>query len=80
MFQIQEFVGEAGKVCHIDEETAYGEDGLVVWQGRVAKCSEIPGLVYEASMQRRSSKRNFQSLTSARLSHNHHLRDTSLVH
>ena len=57
MFQIQEFVGEAGKVCHIDEETAYGEDGLVVWQGRVAKCSEIPGLVYEASMQRRSSKR-----------------------
>ena len=54
MFQIQEFVGEAGKVCHIDEETAYGKDGLVVWQGRVAKCSEIPGLVYEANMQRRS--------------------------
>ena len=42
VFQSQEIVGEAGKVRDINEETAYDEDGLVVWQGRIAKCSEIP--------------------------------------
>ena len=51
MFQIQEIVGEAGKVGEINEETADDEDGLVVWQGRIAEYSENSGFVDEADLQ-----------------------------
>ena len=52
VFQGEEVVGEAGKVGGIDEETADGEDGLVVRPGRISECSEIPGFVHEADAQR----------------------------
>ena len=52
MFQIQEIVGEARKVCDINEDTGYNEDGLVVWHGRVAEWSKISSFVDEAYVQR----------------------------
>lgn len=57
MFKIQEIVGEASKDCDINEETAYNEDGLVVWHGRVAEWSKISGFVYKAYVQRRPPKK-----------------------
>ncbi len=56
VLQSQKVVGEASKVRDIDEETAYDEDGLVVWPGRVAKCAEIPGFVNDTNSQRRPRK------------------------
>ena len=39
-------------MCDINEETADDEDGLVVWQGRIAEYSDISGFVDEADLQR----------------------------
>ena len=52
VLQGQEVVGEVGKVRGIDEETADGEDGLVVRLGRISECPEIPRFVHEADVQR----------------------------
>ena len=52
VLQGQEIVGEVGKVRGIDEETADGEDGLVVRLGRISECSEIPRFVHETDVQR----------------------------
>ncbi len=56
LFQVQELVGEIGKACDINEESGDGEDRLVVWLRWIAECAEIPGLVYKANMQIRTSK------------------------
>ena len=42
VFQGQEIVGEVGKVRGIDEETADGEDGLVVWLGGFPSAPRSP--------------------------------------
>ena len=53
LLQSEEIVGERVEPCDIDEQAGHDQDGLVVRQGRIAECSEIPGFVDEANLQRR---------------------------
>ena len=50
-------MSEIGKTCDIYEEATDGEDRLVIWLRWIAECAEIPGFVYKANMQFRTSKK-----------------------
>ena len=54
---LQEFSGNVNKAPSIDKQTAYDEDRLVVWPGRIAKFSKIPGFVDETDFQQRLSEK-----------------------